>query len=255
MSVGSTKGDMSAVPMNEKPKRVRVGVLAVQGDFAEHAARLRDLGCETIELRSAADLDTGLDAIVLPGGESSVQTALLEEFAMTEPLKQLIAEGVPVLATCAGLILLANEVEHTNGGTDASAPLKQACIAPGAIGTLPVRVKRNAYGRQLASFHAEAPLHGSAPFESCATTSSSSLPTADTESLAVDAPLIPLTFIRAPQIAATGKEVETLVSVDGAPVAVRFGNQVGITFHPELDDDDTLYQFFLSLIAKRNQQR
>lgn len=242
---------MIARPHKIDSQRIKVGVLAVQGDFAEHADRLQRLGCETIELRSAADLDTNLDAVVLPGGESSVQAALLEEFAMKAPLKQMIADGLPVLATCAGLILLASEVEHTNGGTNASAPLKQTAVAPGALGTLPVRVRRNAYGRQLASFHADAPLQRGrssamdAPSEEVLQ-ETLRLESAPKES---DVPCIPLTFIRAPQITETDKGVEALVSVDGTPVAVRFGNQIGITFHPELDDDDTLYQFFLDLVT------
>lgn len=220
---------MSAAPKGAPQQNTKIGVLAVQGDFAEHAARLRALGCETIELRCAADLDTALDAIVLPGGESTVQAALLEEFAMAGPIKRMIETGTPVLATCAGLILLAREVEHANGRSDSRAPFERAGWAPGTIGTLPVQVRRNAYGRQLASFHAEAPLRFNKE-------------TGD------EVPNIPLTFIRAPQIVATGEGVETLVSVDEAPVAVRFGNQIGITFHPELDEDDTLYQLFLGLI-------
>lgn len=219
---------MSAGPKGAPQRNAKIGVLAVQGDFAEHAARLRALGCETIELRCAADLDAALDAIVLPGGESTVQAALLEEFAMAGPIKRMIETGTPVLATCAGLILLAREVEHANGRSDSCAPFERA-EAPGAIGTLPVQVRRNAYGRQLASFHAEAPLRSNKEGED-------------------EAPNIPLTFIRAPQIVATGEGVETLVSVDEAPVAVRFGNQIGITFHPELDEDNTLYQLFLGLI-------
>lgn len=247
---------MSARSYQDEQPAATIGVLAVQGDFAEHAARLRDLGCETIELRSAADLDAALDAIVLPGGESSVQAALLEEFAMVEPLKRLIADGLPVLATCAGLILLADEVEHANGGEGASAPFERARVASGALGTLPVRVRRNAYGRQLASFHADAPLQAS-PSSAVDTPTEEAMQeivrseSAPKES---DAPSIPLTFIRAPQITSVNEGVETLVSIEGAPVAVRFGNQIGITFHPELDDDNTLYQFFLDLINEHAQQ-
>lgn len=223
---------MSAEPKDTLPQSAKIGVLAVQGDFAEHAARLRVLGCETTELRCVADLDTALDAIVLPGGESTVQAALLEEFAMAGPLKRMIETGTPVLATCAGLILLAREVEHANGRSDSSAPFERAGWASGALGTLPVQARRNAYGRQLASFHAEAPLR----FNKESTD---------------ETPNIPLTFIRAPQIVATGEGVETLVSMDETPVAVRFGNQLGITFHPELDQDDTLYRYFLSFIEDK----
>lgn len=247
---------MIAQSNNTEVPRRKVGVLAVQGDFAEHADRLQRLGCETVELRSAADLDANLDAVVLPGGESSVQAALLEEFAMLAPLKQMIADGLPVLATCAGLILLASEVEHTNGGTNTSAPLKQASVAPGALGTLPVRVRRNAYGRQLASFHAAAPLQVCQPSAVDAPTEEALQEILRRESAPKenDAPSIPLTFIRAPQITSVNEGVETLVSIEGAPVAVRFGNQIGITFHPELDSDNTLYQFFLGLINEHAQQ-
>lgn len=202
---------------------VRVAVLALQGDFAEHAMRFRQLGCEVAELRCAADLDSSFDALVLPGGESSAQTKLLDEFAMRAPLKRRIEAGLPTFATCAGLILLAREVEQGNG--DPCVSDRDAKVSSGAFATLPVRVKRNAYGRQLASFHAEAPLR--------------------TEG----SPEIPLTFIRAPRIVAIGEGVEVLVELDGRPVAVRFGNQLGITFHPELDADDALYRSFLGMIA------
>lgn len=205
----------------------KIGVLALQGDFEEHAQRLRELGCETVELRSAADLDATLDALVLPGGESTVQAALLEEFAMLEPLQQMIADGVPVFATCAGLVLLAQEVEHANGEQGDTARVERA---PGTIATLPVLVRRNAYGRQLASFHAEAPFRVS-------------------DAIAFDeAPLIPMTFIRAPQIVEVGEGAQVLAQVDDAVVAVRFGNQLGITFHPELDADETIYELFLQIV-------
>ncbi len=208
----------------------KIGVLALQGDFEEHAQRLRELACETVELRSAADLDDTLDALVLPGGESTVQAALLEEFAMLEPIRQMIERGIPVFATCAGLVLLAQEVEHANGEQGDTARVESA---PGTIATMPVLVRRNAYGRQLASFHAEAPFKVS-----------------DTTMLD-EAPLIPMTFIRAPQIVEVGEGVQVLAKVDEAVVAVRFGNQLGITFHPELDADDAIYQLFLRMIEER----
>lgn len=208
----------------------KIGVLALQGDFEEHAQRLRELGCEMVELRSVADLDDALDALVLPGGESTVQAALLEEFAMLGPIRQMVAEGVPVFATCAGLVLLAQEVEHANGEQGDTARVEST---PGTIATMPVLVRRNAYGRQLASFHAEAPFRVS-------------------DAIAVDeAPLIPMTFIRAPQIVEVGEGVQVLAKVDEAVVAVRFGNQLAITFHPELDADDTIYQLFLRMIEER----
>jgi 5'-phosphate synthase pdxT subunit len=201
----------------------KVGVLALQGDFAEHAKRFEELGCETVELRSAADIDETLDALVLPGGESTVQVALLEEFGMLEPIRALIEQGLPTFATCAGLVLLASEVEHSNGQQGAAA---QEVVA-GALATLPVRVKRNAYGRQLASFHAEAPLKIGAGSET-------------------EEPVIPMTFIRAPQIQEVYEGAEVLAEVDGAVVAVRYKNQLAATFHPELDSSKTLYNYFLS---------
>ena len=203
---------------------MKIGVLALQGDFEEHAQRLHMLGCETIELRSAADLDVTLDGLVLPGGESTVQTALLEEFAMLEPIRQLIADGLPIFATCAGLVLLAREVEHDkrdSGGKGRTA---------GAFATLPVCVRRNAYGRQLASSHKVAPFR------------------MDENITLEEAPHIPMTFIRAPQITEVGEGV--LAKDREAMVAVRFGNQLGITFHPELDADDTIYQLFLDMIEQ-----
>lgn len=231
----------------------KIGVLALQGDFEEHAQRLRALGCETFELRSAADLDEAFDGLVLPGGESTVQAALLEEFAMREPLLRMIERGIPVFATCAGLVLLAQEVEHTNGSREdrKEALLEQGCSlrtdaapesvgrnlesagrVPGALATLPVCVRRNAYGRQLASSHKVAPFR------------------ADEDVPLEEAPSIPMTFIRAPQIIEVGEGVHVLAKEEKAVVAVRFGNQLGITFHPELDTDDTIYQLFLRMIGE-----
>ena len=117
-----------------------IAVLALQGAFAEHEKVLDRLGVSHIELRQASDLDQPFDALILPGGESTVQSKLLKELEMFEPLKKRIENGMPVLATCAGLILLASEIE----GQD-------SCH----FGTIPMCVRRNAYGRQLGSFHTE----------------------------------------------------------------------------------------------------
>lgn len=205
----------------------KIGVLALQGDFEEHAQRLHMLGCETIELRSAADLDEALDGLVLPGGESTAQTTLLEEFAMLEPIRQLIADGLPVFATCAGLVLLAQEVEQGERNSHT------ADRTTGAFATLPVCVRRNAYGRQLASSHKVAPFR------------------ADENTTLEEAPCIPMTFIRAPQVTEVGEGVLVLARDGEAVAAVRFGNQLGITFHPELDADDTIYQLFLDMTERR----
>ena len=124
---------------------MQVGVLAVQGAFAEHEHVLSELGVSCLELRNAGDLNKPYDALILPGGESTVQGKLLRDSDMFDTIKSQIEGGMPVLATCAGLILLAQHIE----GDDTV-----------HLGTLPVTVKRNAYGRQLGSFHTEAELKG-----------------------------------------------------------------------------------------------
>lgn len=124
---------------------MKIAVLAVQGAFIEHEKALQRLGAETVELRKAEDLEQDFDGLVLPGGESTVQSRLLKELSMFEPLKEKIEEGLPVLATCAGLILLAQNVSNDEKR---------------GFATLPVTVKRNTYGRQLGSFYYEGGIKG-----------------------------------------------------------------------------------------------
>lgn len=186
-----------------------VAVLAVQGAFAEHERRLEQLGAHCIELRRASDLEHAFDRVVLPGGESTAQAKLLYELGMFEPLRRRIASGMPVLATCAGLILLAEQVEG-------------APVGRSGFKTLPVTVRRNAYGRQLGSFTARGALPG-------------------------EGVPIPMAFIRAPKIVEIGPEVEVLASTGDTPVAVRYGNQIACAFHPELDDDPRIHRMFLEL--------
>ena len=188
----------------------KIAVLAVQGAFAEHIDRMKALGAEGIELRQRADLEQDFDGLILPGGESTVQGKLLRELSMFEPLREKIQNGLPVFGTCAGLILLAQELsndEHVY------------------FGTLPVRVQRNAYGRQLGSFHTEQEVKGIGK--------------------------VPMTFIRAPYIESVvqsgEKRVEILAEVDGRIVAVRYGNQLGVAFHPELDADNRIHEMFLQM--------
>lgn len=188
---------------------MKIGVLAVQGAFIEHEAMLERLGASCVQVRQKTDLQ-GIDGIVLPGGESTVQGQLLRKLEIFELLKAMITDGLPVLATCAGLILLA---EHLDG--DATAHLA----------TLPVCVKRNAYGRQLSSFTA----------------------TADVGDIAG----CPLVFIRAPYISAADENVQILAAVDGNTVAVRYKNQIGLAFHPELTDDTRIHASFLNLVNHR----
>ena len=206
-----------------------IAVLAVQGAFIEHERMLRKLGCERIELRQAADLQKPFDALVLPGGESTAQAKMLRELGMLEPLRQRIAEGMPVLGTCAGLILLAENVEEgVPAAGDPNGPVSAGTTAAGAFGTLPVTVQRNAYGRQLGSFRTTAPCAG--------------LP-GETE--AAD---IPMTFIRAPFIKEAHGDAQVLALVDDRIVAVRSGNQLGVAFHPELDTDTRIHELLISLI-------
>ncbi|WP_091009829.1 pyridoxal 5'-phosphate synthase glutaminase subunit PdxT [Parafannyhessea umbonata] len=197
--------------------RSKVGILAVQGAFAEHEAVVRRLGADFKELRQASDLDDGIDRLILPGGESTSQGRILRDLGMLDRIRQLIESGMPVLGTCAGLILLAQSIDQING--DGSTVDEQHNST--WLKTLPVTVRRNAYGRQLGSFHTEAEFAGLGT--------------------------IPMTFIRAPFITQVGDGVETLAEVDGEVVAVRYKNQLGTSFHPELDDDARIHQMLLSM--------
>jgi 5'-phosphate synthase pdxT subunit len=193
---------------------MKIGVLALQGAFIEHERRLAALGVEPFEIRRRRDAAAPFDGLVLPGGESTVQGKLLRELDLFGPLREKIASGLPVFGTCAGLILLAREIKND--------PAVH-------FGVLDVAVERNAYGRQLASFHAEAPFAGG------------------------DA--IPLSFIRAPKIVSRGADVDVLAAIGPVPVAVRQANVLAAAFHPELDDDTTVHRFFASLCANAPARR
>lgn len=188
---------------------MRIGILALQGAFIEHEKMLEALGAACVQLRQKSDID-GIDGLVLPGGESTVQGKLLRELDILELLREKIASGLPTLATCAGMILLA---EH-----QADNPVRH-------FATLPVTVKRNAYGRQLGSFITTAPFAGLGD--------------------------VPMIFIRAPYVVATSPGVQTLAVVDGKTVAVRFGNQIALAFHPELGDDTRIHRLFLEVVRAR----
>ena len=184
-------------------------VLAVQGAFAEHEAKLAELGEKVVELRQTADLDQPFDRLVLPGGESTTQGKLLAELGMLEALRERIAAGMPTLATCVGLILLARRLDaHDDKGTP-------------RLSTLDVLVQRNAYGRQLGSFHTEGEVAGIGR--------------------------VPMTFIRAPYVMEAGPGVEVLAQVDGRTVAVRQGSQLALAFHPELDESVLVHEAFLAI--------
>lgn len=182
-----------------------VGILAVQGAFAEHAAVLDRLQVPHFEIRQKRDLSQPMDQLILPGGESTVMRKLLTELELLEPLKQRITDGMPVLGTCAGLILLAKQVD---GG--------KPCFA-----TMDISVKRNAYGRQLGSFHTEQSFGALG--------------------------VLPMTFIRAPYIASVEGDTQILATVDGNIVAARQGNQLVTAFHPELDDNTAIHEYFLQM--------
>lgn len=188
---------------------MKIAVLAVQGAFIEHEKMLEKLGAECVELRKKEDLDQAYDGLVLPGGESTVQGKLLKELGMFDRLKEQIEQGLPVLGTCAGLILLAEKL-----GNDQRSYFQ----------TLPVVVKRNAYGRQLGSFYVESEWKGIG--------------------------IVPMTFIRAPYIESVSEGVDVLAQVDGHIVAVRYENQLALSFHPELDQNLSIHQYFLQMIAK-----
>lgn len=189
---------------------MKIGILALQGAFLEHEQRLQQLGADCFEIRQLKDLEQGLDGLVLPGGESTVQRKLLQDLGLLQPLKEQIENGLPVLATCAGLILLTEEIDSGE--------------AP-CFGTIPMTAKRNAYGRQLGSFHTMAEVQGIGS--------------------------VPMTFIRAPYIASVKEPVQVLSVVQGNIVAVQYGNQIALAFHPELDADPRLHAYFLDLVAQQ----
>lgn len=188
---------------------MKIGILAVQGAFLEHEQILYKLGVDFVELRKQEDI-FGIDGLILPGGESTVQGKLLHELNMFEPLKKNIEDGLPVMATCSGLILLSRNI--VNGERK-------------HLGTLPVSIKRNAYGRQLGSFKTRQPLKGFGEFD--------------------------MIFIRAPYIEAADEDVDILAEVDKHIVAVQYKNQIGLSFHPELGNDYRIHKYFLNLIYDR----
>ena len=182
---------------------MRIAVLALQGAFAEHEQMLHRLGVETFEVRQLADWNQPKDGLIIPGGESTTQGKLLRDLGLFEPIRQAIIDGLPVFGTCAGLILL----------------------SPLHLGTMDIDVQRNAYGRQLGSFHTKAQVKG----------------------IGED---IPMTFIRAPYInKVLSPKVKVLAEVDGHIIAARQGNQLVTAFHPELDDDTRIHAYFLNSLS------
>ena len=179
-----------------------VGVLALQGDFEAHAKILGRLGAVAREVRVPADL-AGLDALIVPGGESTVMTLGIEREGLGDPLRDVARSGTPVLGTCAGMIML----DRTH------------------LGVLDIEARRNAFGRQLHSFEADLDVTG------------------------VPGGPIHAVFIRAPWVADTGPEVEVLAEVEGHPVAVRQGNVLAVSFHPELTGETRLHELMLAGVS------
>lgn len=184
---------------------MRIGVLAVQGAFIEHIHAMHCLGVDCVEIRKKSDFHH-IDGLILPGGESTVQGKLLRKLDLLDTIKTAIINGMPVLATCAGLILLAESIDN-----DSTTHL----------GTLPIQVKRNAYGRQLSSFCVEHPMKFVDSF--------------------------PMVFIRAPYIQSVHKDMEILSTYEDKIIAVKYKNQIGLSFHPELSDDHRIHKLFLDL--------
>ena len=192
----------------------RVGVLALQGDFREHIAVLTELGATAVSIRRAEELDT-IDGLVIPGGESSVIDKLSRMFGLADPLKAAIAAGLPVYGTCAGLIMLADDILDSITGQQ-------------GLGGFDIAVRRNAFGSQVDSFETDLdiPVLGDPPVHAV--------------------------FIRAPVVESVGADVEVLAALDdGRIVAVQQGNLLGTSFHPEMTGETRFHKHFLDIIASR----
>lgn len=187
---------------------MRIGVLALQGAFIEHELKLAELGVDSFEIRQLPDIRQHMDGLIIPGGESTVQGKLLRELGLFEPIRDMILSGMPVYGTCAGLILLAKKID---GGE------------PAHLAVMDITAKRNAYGRQLGSFSANAEFKGIG--------------------------VIPMTFIRAPYISSS-QGAEILSEVDGKAVAARQDNMLVTAFHPELTNDLSVHRYFLDMVAQ-----
>jgi pyridoxal 5'-phosphate synthase pdxT subunit len=193
----------------------RVGVLALQGDTREHLAALREAGAQAITVRRRAELDS-VDALVLPGGESTTISLLLREFGLLEPLRVRLADGMPAYGSCAGMILLASEI------LDAGEPGREAC----ALGAIDMTVRRNAFGRQVDSFEADVEFQG------------------------LDGPAHAV-FIRAPWVERVGSAVEVLARAEAHIVAVRQGPMLATAFHPEVTGDRRVHRLFVDMVTGR----
>jgi len=190
----------------------KIGVLALQGAFAEHIAILKKLGVDTAEVRLPEELDD-IDGLIIPGGESTTITKLMLNYELADKIKKLAQDGLPIMGTCAGMIMLALKVDKNNH-------------LP--TGIMDIEVKRNAFGRQVDSFEIDLdiPAIGDEPYHAI--------------------------FIRAPKIDHAGPNVEILAKLsDGTIVAAQEGNLIAMAFHPELTADNRLHTYFLGVVNKR----
>lgn len=198
---------------------MKIGVLALQGAFREHVQMLRAIGVEPSEVRLAGDLD-GLDGLILPGGESTTMCRLMTDFGLWSPVRAFHAAGRALWGTCAGAILLANEVAGVSPNLGGQPSLE----------LLNVTIRRNAFGRQVDSFTTDIAVKG----------------------LEEDFPAV---FIRAPVFTRVGPEVEVLADLDGQTVLVRQGRVVASSFHPELSGDSRLHELFTQLCQELKEQK
>jgi pyridoxal 5'-phosphate synthase pdxT subunit len=191
---------------------VRIGVLALQGDTREHLAALRDAGASAVPVRRRAELDA-VDALVIPGGESTTMSHLLRELDLLEPLRARLADGLPAYGACAGMILLASEILDAGAAGRAAVPLSG----------IDITVRRNAFGRQVDSFEGDIAFTG------------------------LDEP-VHAVFIRAPWVERVGSEVEVLARAAGHAVAVRQGPVLATAFHPEMTGDRRIHRLFVDIV-------
>ncbi|BCI52921.1 pyridoxal 5'-phosphate synthase subunit PdxT [Mycolicibacterium litorale] len=191
----------------------RIGVLALQGDTREHLAALTEAGAEAVTVRRLSELDT-VDALVIPGGESTAMSHLLREFELLEPLRARLADGMPAYGSCAGMILLASEI------LDAGVEGRQATPLKG----IDMSVRRNAFGRQVDSFEGDIPFEG------------------------LDSP-VHAVFIRAPWVERVGPDVEVLGRAGEHIVAVRQGRMLATSFHPEVTGDRRVHKLFVDMVT------
>lgn len=191
----------------------RIGVLALQGDTREHLAALREAGAEAMPVRRRSELES-VDGLVIPGGESTTMSHLLRDLDLLEPLRGLLAAGLPAYGACAGMIMLASEILDAGSGGREALPLRG----------IDITVRRNAFGRQVDSFEGDIPFAG------------------------LDGP-VRAVFIRAPWVERTGDGVQVLAEASGHVVAVRQGAKLATAFHPEMTGDRRIHHMFVDIVT------